>query len=97
MESESYTHIINEQRFDRIITYLKDGEIVQGGKYDKATLCLEPTIIKVNDLNTTVMKEEIFGPVLPIVTYKDYNEALSIIRQNRNPLSFYVFINKGVI
>lgn len=91
LESESYTHIINAQRFDRIVTYLKDGEIVQGGKYDKATLCIEPTIIKVNDLNTSVMKEEIFGPVLPIVTYENYNEALSIIRQNRNPLSFYVF------
>lgn len=91
LESENYTHIINHQRFDKIISYLTDGTLLYGGKYDKSKLCIEPTLIRVNDLSTPIMKEEIFGPVLPIITYQTYDEALSIIRQNRNPLSFYVF------
>lgn len=91
LNSEKYTHLINEVRFDKVVSYLQDGELIFGGKYDRSKLCIEPTIIKVNDTTKPVMNEEIFGPVLPVLTYENYDELLSMVRKNRNPLSFYVF------
>ncbi|MFM2393969.1 MAG: hypothetical protein RLZZ546_1951 [Bacteroidota bacterium] len=90
-QSKEYSHIINEQRFDTITSYLKEGNIVFGGKHDRKTLCIEPTILLLHNLDNAMMKDEIFGPILPIVTYKDEKEIIDIVRRNRYPLSMYVF------
>ena len=93
--SEDYGKIINEKRFDTLIQYLQEGEIVFGGNFDKNKLYIEPTIIQNVALNSSLMQEEIFGPILPIFTFTTQEEALKIIQQNPNPLAFYVFTSSA--
>lgn len=90
-ESYEYAKIINEKQFDRIAGYLKEGHILFGGKTDKSKLFIEPTLIDGVSMNSKVMQEEIFGPVLPILTFNTSEEAKQVIDQHPNPLAFYVF------
>lgn len=94
-ESYNYGKIINEKQFDRINSYLKEGKIVHGGRTDKEKLYIEPTILTDVLLNDTVMKDEIFGPVLPVISYTTMDEALAIIQQHPNPLSFYIYTSSS--
>ena len=89
--SEHYGKIINERQWARLASYLSEGEILYGGKSDKATLFIEPTIMTGIHENANIMKDEIFGPILPIITYQSNEEALAVIQKNPNPLAFYVF------
>jgi len=89
--SEHYGKIINERQWTRLASYLSEGEIIYGGKSDKASLFIEPTIMTNIQENANIMKDEIFGPILPIITYQSNEEALAVIQKNPNPLAFYVF------
>ncbi|HMJ45883.1 MAG TPA: aldehyde dehydrogenase [Ferruginibacter sp.] len=89
--SNYYGKIINEKQFDRLIKYMTNGKIVHGGKTDKARLYIEPTIIEGVEINSPLMKEEIFGPVFPVLTFSTMEEALTVISANKNPLAFYLF------
>ena len=89
--SEHYGKIINERQWTRLASYLSEGEILYGGKSDKATLFIEPTIMTGIHENANIMKDELFGPILPIITYQSNEEALAVIQKNPNPLAFYVF------
>ena len=89
--SEHYGKIINEKQWLRLNAYLGDGEIVYGGKSNKEKLFIEPTIMVGVNPEAKIMQDEIFGPLLPILTYESKEEALSIIQKNPNPLAFYVF------
>ena len=62
-----------------------------GGKYDPGKLYIEPTIIENVSPDAPVMKEEIFGPILPVIAFEHFEEAKTIIDRNPNPLSFYVY------
>lgn len=87
----NYGKIINEKQFHRLVNYLQQGKIVHGGKYNASTHFIEPTIIEDIPLDTAVMGEEIFGPILPVLSFNTFEEAKSIIDRNPNPLAFYVF------
>lgn len=89
--TEGYGRIINQKQFDRIIGYLDNGKIIYGGKYDAANLFIEPTIIDDVSVDAPIMREEIFGPILPILSFDSIEEAKAIIARNPNPLAFYVF------
>ena len=89
--SEHYGKIINDKQWLRITSYLGDGEIVYGGKSNREKLFIEPTIMTGVHADAKIMQEEIFGPILPILTYESNEEALAIINKNPNPLAFYVF------
>lgn len=90
-ESYNYGKIINGKQFDRIVTYIKQGTVVHGGRSDKDKLFIEPTILADVSPNATVMKDEIFGPVLPVISFSNAEEAKTIITQHPNPLAFYLF------
>ena len=90
-ESYNYGKLINEKQFDRVLTYLSQGTKIQGGKSDKEKLYIEPTLLTDIALDATVMKDEIFGPVLPVIPFATAGEAKAIISRNANPLAFYVF------
>ena len=90
-ESYNYGKMINEKQFDRVVSYLNQGSIVHGGSTDRAKLFIEPTIIENIQFTDPVMKDEIFGPVLPIISFNKKEEAQEIIAQHKNPLAFYVF------
>jgi aldehyde dehydrogenase (NAD+) len=93
MQCYNYGKIINEKQYNRLIQYLQQGTIEYGGKADIKNLYIEPTIITNVNLNDSIMQDEIFGPILPILTYTTNEEAKQIIEQNKNPLAFYVFTN----
>lgn len=90
-ENYNYGKIINERQFDRIHQFLSQGKIVFGGRSDREKLFIEPTIITDMPLSAPVMNEEIFGPVLPVISFQDFEEAYEIISRNPNPLAFYLF------
>ncbi len=93
--SYDYGRIINEQQFDRLSSYLQQGNILIGGKTNREQLYIEPTIMDQVSLAAPVMKEEIFGPILPILTFSNREEAKAIIAQHKNPLAFYVFTSSS--
>ena len=89
--------IIDEKSFDRVIDLLKEGKIVEGGNYNREKLFIEPTLIRDINMEQKIMKEEIFGPILPIIVYRDIEECLAIIRRNRYPLALYIFTDNKEI
>ncbi len=92
---DNYGRIINQKQFDRLMHYFNDGKIVHGGKSDKNDLYIEPTLMTDIQMESAVMKEEIFGPLLPIISFGDRESALNIISKNKNPLAFYVFTSSN--
>lgn len=94
-ESYNYGKIINERQFDRLVKYLQQGEIIHGGRTDKERLFIEPTVIANVSMDSDIMKDEIFGPILPIISFGSKAEALKIIEQNKNPLAFYLFTSSN--
>lgn len=90
-ENYNYGKIINEKQFDRLISLLQSGKIVCGGNSNKEKLYIEPTLLNNVSLDSAIMQEEIFGPILPVLSFKDKEEAMDIINKNPNPLALYVF------
>ena len=89
--SYDYGKIINESRFNTLAGYLQKDKIFYGGKINKKELHMEPTILINVSMNDDVMKEEIFGPILPVLPFNTTEEAMQIVHQNENPLAFYLF------
>lgn len=85
--------IINKSHFDRLVGYLKSGDIVIGGGYDPVELFIEPTILINVNVDDPIMNDEIFGPILPVVNVRDAVEAVKFIRDKPKPLALYVFAN----
>ena len=90
-KSEDYGHIINIHHFDRLQNLLDRQRIRYGGKTNAKNRYIQPSLVEVSDTNNTLMEEEIFGPILPILTYQTDEDLKSIIKQYEKPLSFYVF------
>jgi len=97
-QSNDYPRIINNKNFNRLKELLKEVTIVVGGETDENDLYISPTIIDEPSLESQVMKDEIFGPILPILTYKTVQDIDNILSHFEKPLSFYVFSkNKSFI
>ncbi|MEI2740624.1 MAG: aldehyde dehydrogenase [Chitinophagaceae bacterium] len=90
-ESYNYGKIINEKQFNRIAGYLSTGTRIYGGRTDKEKLFIEPTIITDVPVESAVMNDEIFGPVLPVIPFDTMEEAKAIIDRHPNPLAFYIY------
>lgn len=88
---DSMNTIINKKHFDRIVKLLECGRIVLGGKTETEILFVEPTLIDIKDLNSPIMNEEIFGPILPMITYEDVSECINYIVKRPRPLALYLF------
>lgn len=86
-----YGRIVNSKQFDRLAGYLKEGTIVYGGKTDRDQRYIEPTLLTNVALDAAIMQQEIFGPLLPILSFSSFEEAKSIIARNPDPLAFYVY------
>jgi aldehyde dehydrogenase (NAD+) len=90
-QSKDLAKIVNQKRYDKLKSYLKEGKIVFGGAFDDEQRKIEPTIIEGISEEDLLFQEEIFGPILPVLTYKTNEEALNIINKNPDPLAFYIF------
>jgi aldehyde dehydrogenase (NAD+) len=89
--SYSYGRIVNSMNFERLSSYMQSGKILYGGKTIASELYIEPTIIENIPEEAAIMGEEIFGPVLPVLTFDSFENAKTIIEKNRDPLAFYIF------
>ena len=89
--SPEYGRIINERHFDRLTALLADGRIVTGGGQDRSGRYLAPTVLADVAPDAPVMREEIFGPVLPIISVPDLDAAIAFINDRDKPLALYAF------
>ena len=89
--SDDYGRIVNDANFERLAKLLDNGRRVTGGETDPATRYIAPTVLADVPRDSAVMAAEIFGPVLPIVTVADVDDAIGYIRANDKPLSLYVY------
>lgn len=94
IKSESLARIVNAQHFSRLSAFIDPKKIVAGGQMDASALKMAPTILKDVAWSDAVMKEEIFGPVLPILTYDSIDTALEKIAEQPKPLAFYLFTHE---
>ncbi|MCW9130600.1 aldehyde dehydrogenase [Bacillus paramycoides] len=97
LQNDSYVRIVSDRHFERLCTFLQDGNPVIGGNYKKETLHIEPTVLTNVTWQDSVMEDEIFGPILPILEYDKIEDVIETIQQHPKPLALYVFSeDKGV-
>ncbi|MFD8911420.1 aldehyde dehydrogenase family protein [Streptomyces sp. NPDC059575] len=93
--SPEYGRIINERHFDRLSGLLDSGRVAVGGESDRTDKYIAPTVLADVAPEAPVMREEIFGPILPIVTVPDLDAAIDFINDRDKPLALYVFTDSG--
>jgi aldehyde dehydrogenase (NAD+) len=86
-----YGRIVNERHHRRLAVLLKDGEVALGGEADEAERYIAPTILTNVAPDAPVMADEIFGPILPVLTVKSLDEAVEFVNARPKPLALYVF------
>ncbi len=86
-----YGRIVNRKHFDRIKGLIDSGKAVIGGKWNEETLQIAPTVLRDVTWEDPVMQEEIFGPVLPILTYRNLEEVYAMLADRAKPLALYIF------
>ncbi len=91
LASTDYCKIINERHFERLSAYLEEGEIVIGGEADRETLKIAPTVLTDLKPDAECMREEIFGPILPVIEVADFQAAIDWIQSGEKPLAAYLF------
>ena len=91
LDNPNYGHIVNRKHFDRILGLIDPEKVVCGGGSDAASLRIEPTVMDRVTFEDAVMGEEIFGPVLPVLTYESLDDALREIDARPHPLALYFF------
>lgn len=97
LASPDYPHMINQKHFDMVCGLIDDrrpgSKIAIGGRRNPATLQIEPTVVTGVTIDDTLMSQEIFGPALPIITWRDIDEALAIVKSIKHPLACHIFSN----
>ncbi len=93
-KSKNFVRMVNDRAFERVSSYLKDGRIVFGGTTIAKERYIEPTLLADVSPHSPVMQEEIFGPILPMVTFEKLEEAILFVNEREKPLALYYFGNK---
>lgn len=91
LTDNDYGKIINQKHFDRLCRLLQSGELYLGGETDAETLRIAPAIMTHVTFDAPVMQEEIFGPVLPVLTYENFDELMLLLKKRPKPLAQYLF------
>lgn len=93
--AEHFCKIINERNFDRLEKLINKEKVIFGGETHREKRYISPTVLDHVTWEDTVMQEEIFGPILPILTYKNLDEAIEKVIEGEKPLSAYIFSNNA--
>ena len=93
LKSEDYCKIISPKHYDRLFALLQNGEVIYGGVGDRTLQKITPTILDGVTFESQIMEDEIFGPILPIITYKDIDKTINYLKTLPKPLALYVFAN----
>ena len=91
LDNKNYGKIINEKHFDRILGLIDKEKVVFGGNCDRDALRIEPTVMDNVTFSDAVMQEEIFGPVMPVLTFDSLNEVIRNVNAMPHPLALYLF------
>lgn len=91
VNNEEYPKIINAKHFEHILGLMKSGRIAFGGQFDQKSGRIAPTILDQITWDSAVMREEIFGPLLPVMEFDDLQQALAMLSEHPKPLAFYFF------
>ena len=94
-KSKDFARIINDKHVERLSGLMDDLNILHGGGVNAADKYIEPTVVDGMDHEHPIMKEEVFGPILPLVTYSDTGKAIQFLRSMPSPLSLYIFAEDG--
>lgn len=95
-KSEHYVRMVSDRAFERVVSYLDCGDVVAGGLTSAEDRYIEPTLLDNVSADSAVMREEIFGPVLPMMEIGDVEEAINFILDREKPLAMYLFAEEGV-
>ena len=90
-KSPDYARIINRRHFTRLAALLEEGDIIIGGQSDPDDLYIAPTVIEKITWESSIMQDEIFGPILPVLEFDDLSDVVSILNSRPKPLALYVF------
>ncbi|TFH27273.1 MAG: aldehyde dehydrogenase family protein [Bacteroidia bacterium] len=90
-QSPILPRMVNEKHFDRVVSMIDPEKVVHGGTFDRDDLYIEPTIMDGVKAGDKVMQEEVFGPLLPVLTYNNLDELLKLLKSQPAPLSLYIF------
>ncbi len=90
-QSPDYPRIISRPNMERLAALLEGVKVISGGQYDLGERYFEPTIVEGADFEKPVMQQEIFGPILPVIAYRDVDEAIRMVNSRPRPLALYVF------
>lgn len=88
---KDYPRIVNQRHFDRLSGLLEGQKILLGGDRDAGRLFLAPCLLDETEPGSAIMQEEIFGPILPLISYRDLDECIDFIRSRPKPLALYLF------
>lgn len=91
LQNKNYGKIINEKHFQRLLALIDTDKIIHGGQSDAKALRIEPTVLDTVSFSDNVMQEEIFGPLLPVLTYDSLDKAMQQINSLPHPLALYIF------
>ena len=91
LENPDYGKIVNEKHFDRLLGLIDKDKTVLGGTADRQTLQIAPTVMDNVTFDDAVMQEEIFGPIMPIITYQSFEQVFDILKDRPKPLALYIF------
>lgn len=97
VQNENYIQIINDRNVQRLKQLLDPGKVYYGGKIDEEMRIIEPTLLHNISFSDPIMQEEIFGPLLPILTYDSLDEAIAEVKNREKPLSCYIFTNDSAL
>jgi aldehyde dehydrogenase (NAD+) len=90
-DSDDFARVISSENVNRLTGLMKNGKIITGGTYDSGSRYIAPTVIKDVKPGDPIMREEIFGPILPVIDFEEFDEVYDIIEQNPKPLATYIF------
>jgi len=91
LENENWGKIINEKHFQRLLSLMDEKKVIFGGEADAEALRIAPTVMDGVTFEDRVMGEEIFGPILPVLTYDEFDEVFTLLRDREKPLALYLF------
>ena len=97
VDNDNYVQIINQKNMNRLVDLLDEKKIYSGGSYDIKERYFEPTIMTDVTFDDKIMKDEIFGPILPVIEYENIDDAIAKVKSRSKPLACYIFTNESKI
>jgi aldehyde dehydrogenase (NAD+) len=93
--NDNYAQIISKKHFNRLVSLIDPAKVFVGGIHDHANRIVAPTVVTNVTADDKIMEDEIFGPILPVLTYENIDDAISFIKSKPKPLALYLFSEDG--